>query len=69
MAKVPHGIYRTPGWAYVTDGTMGFDVPEGNYRSRGYKPPYERLPSKNDYDAAEAAKKVAEEAARAKKDE
>jgi hypothetical protein len=60
MAKQPRGLFRTPGWAYVTDGTMTFDITESDYPRSGYKPDYERLPSKHDYDAAVAARRAGE---------
>jgi len=55
MAEAPHGLYRSPGWAYITDGTLAFDITEAHYRKRGYQPPYDNLPSKQQYDAANAA--------------
>jgi len=60
MAKRPRGLYRTPGWAYVTDGTMTFDITESDYRRSAYKPDYDGLPSKQDYDAAVAARRAGE---------
>ena len=57
MAKEPRGLYRSPGWACVADGTLEFDITEAHYRKRGYKPAYEELPSKQAYDAAEADRK------------
>lgn len=57
MAERPRGVYRTTGWAYVTDGTTAFDILESDYRRNGYWPDYDSLPSKQDYDAAEAARK------------
>ena len=29
---------------WVTDGTMGFEMPESRYRAAGYEPPVEMLP-------------------------
>jgi len=60
MEQRPHGLYRTPGWAYVTDGTMTFDILERDYRRSGYKPDYDSLPFKQDYDAAVAARRAGE---------
>lgn len=60
MARRPRGLYRSPGWAYVTDGVETFDVRESDYRAEGYKPDYDGLPSKQDYDAAVAARMTAE---------
>ena len=62
------GIYRTKtkeGGAcyvhveYVTPATM--EVPEQRYRDKGYRPEFDKLPWKEEYDAAEAAKKVKED--------
>ena len=62
MAERPRGLYRTAGWAYVTDGTMALDILERDYRTNGYRPNYDELPLKHDYDAAEAARKAGEKA-------
>jgi hypothetical protein len=51
MAKKLRGLYCGPGWAYVSDGNFIFDMPESRYRDRGYEPPYDQLPSKNEYEA------------------
>jgi hypothetical protein len=47
-----------PGWACITDGMMTFDIRELDYRAKEYKPEYNNLPRKSDYDAAEAARKA-----------
>ncbi len=62
MAERPCGLYRTTGWAYVTDGIMAFDILESDYRRDGHKPDYDSLPLKPDYDAAEAARKASKKA-------
>ena len=51
-AKPFRGLYRTVAWAYVTNGTMSFQVPEAEYRGFGYDPDYSELGWKEDYDAA-----------------
>jgi len=51
MAKKLCGLYRAPGWAYVSDGNFIFDMPESRYRDRGCEPPYDQLPSKKEYEA------------------
>ena len=56
----PRGLYRTPGWAYVTDSIMTFDITESDYRRSAYKPDYDALPSKRDYDAAVEARRAGE---------
>ena len=48
------GVYRTISWAYVTNGAMAFQVAEAEYRAFGYEPDYDKLPWKEDYDAARA---------------
>ncbi len=60
MEDRSRGLYRTPGWACATDGRMAFDILERDYRRSGYKPDYDSLPLKQDYDAAEAARKAGE---------
>jgi hypothetical protein len=48
------GLYRTISWAYLTNGAMAFQVPEAEYRAFGYEPDYNKLPWKEDFDAARA---------------
>ena len=50
------GLYRTTAWAYVTNNTMAFNVPEAEYRAFGYEPDYGSLPWKETYVAAKAGK-------------
>jgi len=46
----PRGVCRTPrprpleDDAKVTDGSITYDLPESQYRARGYQPPFEQLP-------------------------
>jgi hypothetical protein len=54
MANGFRGLYRTVAWAYVTNGTMAFRVPEAEYRALGYEPDYDNLPWKESYDRAVA---------------
>jgi hypothetical protein len=49
MLEAFRGLYREVAWAYVTNGTMSFQVPEADYRAFGYEPAYEKLPWKEDY--------------------
>ena len=49
MLNAFHGLYRDVDWAYVTNSTMSFRVPEADYRAFGYEPVYEKLPWKDDY--------------------
>jgi len=50
------GLYRTTDWAYVTNNTMAFNVPEAEYRAFAYEPDYDSLPWKESYVAAKAGK-------------
>jgi hypothetical protein len=43
MAEVFRGLYRTIAWAYVTNGTMAFQVPEADYRAFRYEPNYDTM--------------------------
>lgn len=62
MAKQARGLYRTrgvgglPNDARVSDGTIAMDIPEQRYRDNGYEPPFDDLPWKEDYEAAQARK-------------
>jgi hypothetical protein len=49
MSMEVRGLYRTPGWAFVTDDRIAFDVPEGEYRANAYTPEYDKLPTKEAY--------------------
>jgi hypothetical protein len=52
-AEAFRGLYRTTAWAYVTNGTMSFHVPEAEYRAFGYAPDYDNLPWQESYMAAQ----------------
>jgi hypothetical protein len=47
MAHDVRGLYRTPGFAFVTDDTMTLAIPEEEYRTSEYTPDYDDLPSKS----------------------
>jgi hypothetical protein len=49
MTNAFRGLYRTVAWAYVTNGTMSFRVPEAEYRALGYEPDYDSLPWNESY--------------------
>ncbi len=51
-ARAFRGLYRTTAWAYVTNGTTSFHIPEAEYRLFGYKPDYDNLPWQESYMAA-----------------
>jgi hypothetical protein len=52
--KRPYGRYRwqVPGsesaFAYVSDGTLAFDIDEATYRMRNYLPAFDGLPTKEE---------------------
>jgi hypothetical protein len=52
MAHDVRGLYRTPGFAFVTDDTIAFDIPEAEYRTSEYTPGYDELPSKDSFRAS-----------------
>lgn len=52
MANELRGLYRTITGAYVTNGVMGFQVAEADYRAFGYEPDFDNLPWQEDYIAA-----------------
>lgn len=57
MAKWPQGQYRTERaeprrpMAYVVDGRIASFVTEEVYRAKGYEPPFEKLPTEDEYNA------------------
>jgi hypothetical protein len=55
MTDAFRGLYRTITGAYVTNGVMGFQVPETDYRAFGYKPDFDNLPWQENYIAALAS--------------
>jgi hypothetical protein len=58
MTKTFRGLYRTIAWAFVTNGTMAFQVPETEYRAFGYQPDYDSLPWKESYDAVQSVTRL-----------
>jgi surface antigen len=44
MTDTFRGLYRTVAGAYVTNGMMGFQVSEADYRAFGYAPDFDSLP-------------------------
>jgi hypothetical protein len=51
MSDNVRGIYRTLGFAFVTDGKTVLDIPEAEYRDSEYAPVYGKLPSEKAYQA------------------
>jgi hypothetical protein len=55
MTKIPVGKFRTPAVgsreaeAYVEDGGIGSFVPESTYGARNYQPPFDDLPTQEQY--------------------
>ena len=53
MSGEPIGLYIAKnGWAIVDLGKRLVALPPDRYRSKGYQPPYEKLPSEDDYNRA-----------------
>ncbi len=58
----PKGIYRTATpltgaeYAFVDYGSCIGELPKGGYEERGYQPPFDRLPTKEDYEVTTAGK-------------
>jgi hypothetical protein len=58
--RTPQGQYRTKPsgdhapMAYVLGGGSPTYVTEAIYRAKGYVPPFEKLPTEDEYDAARA---------------
>jgi hypothetical protein len=52
MSTPMRGLYRTITGAYVTNGVMGFQVPEAEYRAFGYEPNFDSLLWQENYIAA-----------------
>lgn len=59
MTREPRGVYRTqgeigkPNTVLLESGTLGFYIPEQEYRDNGYKPDFDDLPWSHEYHAAE----------------
>lgn len=57
MRRFTEGRYRTeasehrPARAYVIDGGKAFFVTEETYRAKGFRPPFETLPTEDQYHA------------------
>lgn len=55
MPEKPQGRYRTsgergqPNTAFVEIGRIGIDIPEQEYRDKGYEPDFDTLPWKAEY--------------------
>ena len=68
MTSEPRGVYRTqgeggkPNTVLLESGTLGFDIPEQEYRENKYKPDFAELPWSHEY---HAAKKTGDDAGRA----
>ncbi len=61
MVHSPIGHYRCSAVgsreeeAYVEDGAIASFVPRSSYESNGYKPPFESLPTQEEYETAQRA--------------
>lgn len=48
------GLYREGDWAQVTDGHNAFPIPRERYQNKGYKPPFDELPTREQYEVKSA---------------
>jgi len=48
------GLYRDGNHAQVTDGKHSFPMPRDDYEAKGYEPPFDKLPTKTEYEAQNA---------------
>ncbi len=49
------GLYRDEtGWVMVKYDAHSAPIPKDRYESQGYQPPYEKLPTKAEYEKANA---------------
>ena len=50
---MPKGLYREPGgWVQVDLGKIRISIPRKKYEASGYEPPYDQLPTKEEYEKA-----------------
>lgn len=54
------GLYRTAGFAFVADNSIGFDIPETEYRECGYTSDYGGVPSKEGNEANLTSKRASQ---------
>jgi hypothetical protein len=56
MPAPPHGIERVrrtaESYVLVSDGRLKFEMRESRYREKGYQPPVEQLPWRNERNAS-----------------
>ena len=45
------GLYRDGDWAQVSDGNNSIPIPRDRYEDSGYLPPFDKLPTKDAYEA------------------
>jgi hypothetical protein len=51
------GMYRDDtGWVQVDYGQHNAPIPKDKYEENGYQPPYDKLPSKQEYDTRQEQK-------------
>ena len=48
------GLYRDGNQVQVSDGTNSMSIPRDCYEERGYKPPFDNLLTKEQYEARNA---------------
>lgn len=52
---MPQGLYQDGDWAQVSDnGKISIPIPRDQYEVKGYLPPFDQLPTKEEYEAGNA---------------
>lgn len=46
------GLYRDGEWAQVSDGKIAAPIPRSQYEAKGYLPPFDQLPTREEYNAS-----------------
>lgn len=49
------GLFRDGNWATFTDGHNSMPVPRDTYEMRNYQPPFDDLPTREEYEAKKNA--------------
>lgn len=57
VTKLAKGVYRdSDGWVTVDYGTSRMPIDRDTYEENGYLPPFDKLPSKEEYEAGNTPK-------------
>jgi len=43
------GLYKDGDWAQISDGNNSIPITRNKYDERGYEPPFDELPTKEEY--------------------